>query len=44
MANKLARTKTVQPQMRAGLPCVVIVIGTVIFVSILLFLVMKYAA
>lgn len=33
-----------QPQMRAGLPCVVIVIGTVIFVSILLFLVMKYAA
>ncbi len=33
-----------QPQIRGGLPCVVIVIGGFILILILLFLVMKYAA
>ncbi len=45
MANKLARPKGKQvPQVRGGLPCVVLVIGLVIFVGVLLFLVMKYAS
>jgi len=44
MANKLARPKSKQqPQIRGGLPCVVIVIGGFIFILVLLFLVMKYA-
>ena len=33
-----------QPQVRGGLPCVVIVIAGVVAVMILLFLAMKYAA
>ncbi len=33
-----------QPQVRGGLPCVVIVIGGFLAVLVLLFLVMKYAA
>jgi hypothetical protein len=32
------------PQIKGGLPCVILVIMIVVFVSILLFLVMKYAA
>jgi hypothetical protein len=35
---------TATPQIKGGLPCVIIVILIVIFISILLFLVMKYAA
>jgi hypothetical protein len=31
------------PQVRGGLPCVILVIMIVVFISILLFLVMKYA-
>jgi len=42
---KPARPKTKQqPQVRGGLPCVVLVILAFVFVLILLFLVMKYAA
>ena len=41
---KPAKPKTVvKPQMRAGLPCVVIVILIFVLVLVLLFLVMKYA-
>ena len=41
---KPARAKTVKPpQMRGGLPCVVMVILLVIFVMVLIYLVMKYA-
>ncbi len=32
-----------QPQVKGGLPCVVLVIGGVIAIMLLLFLVMKYA-
>ncbi|MDQ6705411.1 MAG: hypothetical protein M3Z85_05545 [Acidobacteriota bacterium] len=42
---KPARPKTAKtPQVRAGLPCVVLVILTMIFVMGLLFLVMKNAS
>jgi hypothetical protein len=42
---KKAKLKTAaKPQVRGGLPCVVMVILIVILVSVLLFLVMKYAA
>ncbi len=41
---KPVRPKSKQPQVRGGLPCVVLVILAFVFVLILLFLVMKYAA
>ena len=40
---KPVRPKTKQPQIRGGLPCVVIVITGVIAIMVLLFMVMKYA-
>jgi hypothetical protein len=42
---KLAKPKSDSktPQIRGGLPCVILVILIVIFVCVLLFLVMKYA-
>lgn len=42
---KLAKPKgTATPQVKGGLPCVILVILIVVLISILLFLVMKYAA
>lgn len=47
MANfKLAKPKTgpAAPQIRGGLPCVILVCLIVVFICVLLFLVMKYAS
>jgi len=47
MANfKLAKpkSKTATPQIRGGLPCVIIVCLIVIMICVLLFMVMKYAS
>jgi hypothetical protein len=40
---KPKKSKVVTPQMRNGLPCVVLVILIFVMVLVLLFLVMKYA-
>jgi len=36
--------KAAQPQVKPGVPCLVIVIAAVILVGVLLFVVMKYAS
>jgi len=42
---KLAKPKSAAtPQIRGGLPCVIMVCLLVIFICVLLFLVMKYAS
>ena len=45
MANKLVRRKQdAKPQVRPGVPCLVIVVGIIIAIMILLVVVMKYAS
>jgi hypothetical protein len=45
LANKLARPKqNAKPQVRPGVPCLIIVVGIVIVIMVLLVVVMKYAS
>lgn len=36
--------KAAQPQVKPGLPCLILVIGAMLLIAVLLFVVMKYAS